>query len=879
MKEVDTYPREILFNKKRQRVFRGKKLLQIAMPIGGIGAGCICFNGHGGLQDFSIRNKPSFSVLDEANIPSDAAFALIHIKNTDLTKLVEGPLPEEKIYNLGAKAQGNQQGGYEGLPRFRNCSFRGEFPFGYAELSDPKMPVSIKITGFNPFIPLDDKNSSLPCVILEYTIKNISTQRIDLQFSYHLSHLAPGKEIEQEQLLANSYAGQCSRNEVIPNSGIFFYNDNPPDTEAFGNAALGVIGYEPLIKTMWFRGGWFDAVTTIWREVSQERFQTNDGNNEHSLLGRNGGSIMLESTLEPGNSITYPIAISWYFPNVYYSVGGNNNATMGVETGFAVSQTTKPAWHPYYVTQWGNARDVLDYVSEHYSHLRNRTQAFHDALFSSTLPWYILDAVSANLAILKSPTVLRMESGNIWAWEGCFCQKGCCYGSCTHVWNYAQALPHLFPKLERGLRETELLRSMNEEGHINFRSSLPEGPTHHHFYAAADGQLGGIMKVYREWQISGNQEWLNMIYPAVKRSMDYAIRTWDPRKKGVIEEPHHNTYDIEFWGPDGMHTIIYIGALSAMGAISRKCGNLNDANFYDELARKGSKLIDDELWNGDYYEQKICFEGLNDQSFFNYWKTITENSSQEDLIQKNEGPKYQYGSGCLSDGVIGAWLARCCGVVSQQSKNRIRRNLESIFIYNFKLSLIEHANCQRPGFALGDEPGLLLCTWPKGGKPTFPFVYSDEVWTGIEYQVASHLIMEGYIDEGLTIVYATRSRYDGLKRNPWNEYECGSYYARAMSSFSLLLALTGFWYSMPDKQLKLHPKIDFQNFNFFFSTASGWGTIEIEKNKKIIIEMIEGELIIDTIEIEFDGRTITFKPNVIANKSKKTVLSIPINID
>jgi len=103
------------------------------------------------------------------------------------------------------------------------------------------------------------------------------------------------------------------------------------------------------------------------------------------------------------------------------------------------------------------------------------------------------------LAILKSPTLLLQDSGNVWAWEGCFANQGCCAGTCTHVWNYAQALPHLFPALERTFRETELERSMDRRGHITFRSALPDGETRHKSHAASDGQLGGIMKLYREW--------------------------------------------------------------------------------------------------------------------------------------------------------------------------------------------------------------------------------------------------------------------------------------------------------------------------------------------------------------------------------------------
>ena len=190
--------------------------------------------------------------------------------------------------------------------------------------------------------------------------------------------------------------------------------------------------------------------------------------------------------------------------------------------------------------------------------------------------------MAANLTILKSPTVLRQTDGKLWAWEGCGDNAGCCHGSCTHVWNYAQAIPNLFPSLERTLRETEFGPSQNEAGHQQFRSALPIRPVEHDFHAAADGQLGGIMKVYREWRISGDTEWLRALWPKVKRSLDYCIETWDPGHKGVVEEPHHNTYDIEFWGPDGMCTSFYLGALQAAALMGKALGD--EVPLYADIA-------------------------------------------------------------------------------------------------------------------------------------------------------------------------------------------------------------------------------------------------------------------------------------------------------
>ena len=863
------YPKETLFPTPETRTFSGCNLLQIAMPLGGIGAGCICLNGQGGLQDFSIRNQPSLSAAPDRHIPQDCAFAVLYFPRLGKARLVEGPLPQERVYSQGLKAQGFRQGGHEGFPRFRECSFRGEYPFGAVELSDPDLPLGVTITGWSPFIPLDDRASCMPCLALEYRLHNPGTQSVPYEFSFHLSHLAhdgSGSNFSK------------TRSEAVPGLGALMNNCEDPGSIVWGSCALGVIGHQPLIKAEWFRGGWFDALSALWRELSTGSFSPNTSSHQ-AELGRNGASILMKGMLEPGKSIIYPIIISWYFPNVDYAFGQqksaedssvHTNTEHGGVCGCGGSCSPATRWRTYYGGVWSDAKDVLLDICRNYTSLRTRTQAFHDALFRSSLPPYVLDAISANLAILKSPTVLRQKNGNVWAWEGCFDDCGCCHGTCTHVWNYAQALPHLFPALERTLREQELERSMDERGHVSFRAALPDGPTNHAFHAAADGQLGGIMKLYREWQISGDRDWLECLLPLAVCSLEYCIQQWDPEERGALFEPHHNTYDIEFWGPDGMCTSFYLGALAAMAQMLEDAGQSERAVRYRELAARGAKFSDDELFNGEYYQQRVTLEGLQaSPSRGEIDQLRNENPAAHDLLLR-EGPKYQYGSGCLSDGVFGAWLAALCGVQTPQNRENIRRNLASIFSYNFKPSLWEHANPQRSGYAIGDEPGLLLCTWPRGGKPTLPFVYSDEVWTGIEYQVASHMIAEGLVDEGLTVVQAVRSRYDGRSRNPWNEYECGSYYARALASYGLLQALSGFRYSAPEKTLYLAPQLGQRPFECFFSTAAAWGTVILKKDS-LEVDIAEGSLEIESLVLE-RGRKIQRYPVCITVNAGRSVL-------
>jgi hypothetical protein len=271
-----------------------------------------------------------------------------------------------------------------------------------------------------------------------------------------------------------------------------------------------------------------------------------------------------------------------------------------------------------------------------------------------------------------------------------------------------------------------------------------------------------------------------------------------------------------------------------------------DVSRYSELISKGSAYLDTELWNGEYYIQKTQWEGLRAGNPLDYKALASSGYSPEaSAILVKEGPKYQYGTGCLSDGVIGYWMAQAAGLGSLGNSEHIKSHLASIYKYNLKRDISEHANPQRSTFALGKEGGLLLCSWPNGGKPSLPFVYSDEVWTGIEYQVAAHCIMMGLVDEGLEIVRTCRARYDGKKRNPYNEYECGHWYARAMSSYSLLQALTGIRYDAVEKTLYVDPKIE-GDFRSFLCTATGYGTVGI-RDGEVVVEVKEGAIEVSNI--------------------------------
>jgi len=828
---------ENVAKRKYNGFYQGEYLNRLAFPVGGIGAGMICLEGTGAISHVSIRNRPEI-------FHEPAMFAAINVKGIkNGAKVIEGPVPEWKVFGQRGSGNGDAGASY-GLPRFANAKFTTTFPFGTVDLKDDDIPLNIKIKGWSPFIPTDEDNSSLPVGCMEYHFENTSKRTINAIFSFSSKNfLASNKEAKNSiQPTGNGF--------VLKQQGT---EDKPQLQSSF---AVFTDDNNTVVDHCWFRGGWWDPLTMAWNDVRDGKL------NSRAPVEKDapGASLFVPFSLAPGATKEVRLMLAWYTPLTTLHIGevvnkkdcnpGDGCCTGPSDLGVVNGRKNPSAdYSPWYSSQYANINEVIGYWRKNYSDLYKKTKLFSDSFYKSTLPPEVIEAVAANLTIIKSPTVLRQYDGRLWNWEGCSDDNGCCHGSCTHVWNYAQAMPHLFPTLERSLRNTEFCENQNAEGHQGFRANLPISPLKHDFHAAADGQLGGIMKVHRDWRISGDGEWLAKIYPMVKVSMDYCISTWDPKSKGVVEEPHHNTYDIEFWGPDGMCTSFYLGALKSMmemGSFLKK-----DVSKYKYLYEKGKQYIETKLFNGEYFFQDIEYKGLNAPNPATAKSFGGDYSPEAITLLQKEGPKYQYGTGCLSDGILGAWIGRMCAIEDFIDPEKVTSHLLSVHKYNLKKDLSEHANPQRPSYALGNEGGLLLCTWPKGGKLSLPFVYSDEVWTGIEYQVASHLMLMGKVKEGLDIVRLCRDRYDGRIRNPFNEYECGHWYARAMSSYGMLEGLTGVRYDAVDKTLYIDSKIG--DFTSFLSTASGFGNVSL-KTGKPVLKTVYGK--IDVAKIIVGGKEI-----------------------
>ncbi|HWQ56832.1 MAG TPA: GH116 family glycosyl hydrolase [Bryobacteraceae bacterium] len=794
------------------RTFSGENLREIAFPLGGIGTGTVSLGGFGNLRDWEIFNRPAKG----ATLPF--TFAALRLEGGGLAKPLIRVLERQPFapYRGGGHGVARETGA--GIPHLRDAVFTGAYPFAEIGFRDPRLPVEISLEAFNPMVPLETDDSSLPVAILTYRLVSRAKTRITAALAFSIMNpvghdgIAPLHQ-RRAPLFGqnlNEFRNQDGHRGLLLTSGKY-----PRDSSRYGSMALVTPARDVSYRLEWDHGPWWDDFQKWWDEfLAKGRFPSEpskpsaEGATEYATLAAH-------FTLDPGETRDIPWVLAWHFPNTetYWN---------------AKAERGKPLPNQY-GTRWPSAWEPAAYTLTNLAGLRERSRRYRDTLYSSTLPAPVIDAVSSQASILRTNTVMVLEGRKTLAFEGCNDNSGCCPMNCTHVYNYEQSIAHLYPDLERSMREIDFLTNMRPDGSMSFRTPVPLQPGGNKTHPAADGQMGCVMKVYREWQLGVGDEWLRKLWPQVKRALEYAWVNWDPDRDGVMEGEQHNTYDIEFYGPNSMMGSLYLGALVAAARMAEHLGDTASAKTYRGMAERGAARLDRELYNGEYYVQRV------DESH-------------------PKAGKYQYGEGCLSDQLLGQWFAEVVNLGKLLPHPHIQSTLDAIFRYNFREEFETLANAQRI-YALNDEKGLLLCSWPKGKRPALPFVYSDEVWTGIEYQVAAHLIYEGRVKEGLAIVEAVRERYDGARRNPWDEVECGHHYARAMSSWSLLTALSGFAYSAPRRDLRFRPRHSPADFRCLYSTGTAWGGYAQRHTKARLeaeLAVEGGRLELTTLRLPFD---------------------------
>lgn len=826
------------------RSYSGEYLREIAMPLGGIGTGTVSLGGRGDLRDWEVMQRPA------KGFTPDVAFFAIAATNratgATLAKLLEGPLDMRLNSANGIRAR------WHGLPRFRAAEFHAAYPMAQVILSDETFPVSVRLEAFNPLTPTDADSSGLPLAVLRYTVENLTDDALSVSLCGSIANYIGHDGSE----------GQAKRNTIEIRSGdnifgLFYGSDGvPADAPQCGTMALALLDaedYEITHRTSWGETTHpFRRLTDFWRDFSCDgRLSSREAGGSDAPVG----SLAAAAELPARASRSFTFVLTWRFPNRYTwtpqaAAADASDAADGCDCGESCDCRSNPdCIGNYYASLASDAWEFALLARDHLRELERRTAAFVSALVSSDLPEVVKEAALFNLPPMRSQTSFRTPDGRFYGWEGCNDSAGCCYGANPHVWNYEHATALLFGEISRTMRDVELAHATDEIGNMSFRVNLPIERGTEMGKNAADGQMGCIVKLYRDWKLSGDDAFLRRLWPKARLAMEFAWRpgSWDADGDGVMEGIQHNTTDLNFYGPNAMMAGWYHAALAAAAEMADALDDAAFAARCRDLAAAGRKWVCEHLFNGEYFEQEIRIPPPDAEPAPGIASNIFMTETDDDI------PPEQPGTGCMTDQLIGQYMARMVGLPDVFDPDQIDRALAATYRYNFVGPLYDHANPIR-AFAVNDESMVTVGSYPNG-EPAVPCFRFYENWTGVEYAFAVNLLFAGRIDWGLEVIAAVRERFDGKKRNPFDEPECGRHYARAMASWSALVALTGFSYDGRRREIAFSVP-DAPRTRWFFSTGSCWGVAAMSRNEHAVTVMItvgEGTLPLETIQLSGHG--------------------------
>ncbi|MEA4823338.1 MAG: GH116 family glycosyl-hydrolase [Clostridiaceae bacterium] len=814
--------------------YTGAHTKNIRFPLGGIGAGSVSLSGEGRLVDWEIFNHPnkgSFNSFSHFAVKASRGGNLLdaRVLNGDLTTDLSGQpagLPGHTGFGYGPARTT-----MAGFPHFSDIIFDGTFPTARLTFADPHFPGMATLDAWSPMIPLEDNDSSLPAACFTLSAHNPTDAAVDYTFAFSVGNPARSG----------------SANLAVPGGVRLTDTVLPSNDPAFGELCVLTDAESCGLQRYWYRGSWFDAAGIYWRNFTAPSPMPERVYDADKKCGGDMATLYTTLTAAPGETVSARFVLAWYYPNRI--------------NDWTPQQGDRP-WRNWYATRWTDAFDAARYLLAHWERLRAGTYAFRDALHNSTLPPEVIDAAASNLAVLRSPTVLRLEDGTFYGWEGVSEHAGSCEGTCTHVWTYTYALCYLFPSLERSIRDADYKYNLEPSGYMTFRLPLPLGRKNPRFHACVDGQMGGIIKVYREWKLSGDGAWLACIYPSVKKALSFAWSpengdAWDADRDGILEGRQHHTLDMELFGPSSWLEGFYLAALRAGSEMARYTGDFDFAELCDTLYANGKNYLEERLFNGKWYIQNV---DLTDKSIAERFDCVASYWNEEagEL-------KYQICQGSSIDQLLAQYHAALCGLGDIFDPTHRKTALMNMFRHNFKPSMREYYNPCRV-FCSNDEGGAVICDYPEGAyKPVVPIPYAEECMTGFEYAFAVLLCADGFVDEGLTVVRAIRDRYNGEKRNPYNEIECGSNYARSMASFALLPALEGFSVDLPAGKIGVHPRVD-GPLRAFFSAGTAWGELTADADA-VSLRILGGSLrlsgiacpaLSDIAHLTADGQALAF---------------------
>jgi non-lysosomal glucosylceramidase len=728
-----------------------------------------------------------------------------------------------------------------GLPRFASCSFSALYPFGRVDLTDPAFPVRASVEAWNPLVPGDEEASGLPLAVFRIGITSLASE--ELTVSVMLS---------AEALVGHALrsSGAASQPVVSTRPGGLLFSDSMMDVtdEEWGTIAAVVLGEGTWTGPVWGFGKWDQGLFAMWREFALSGrpgagTYILDGPSPSSDPGSRtaiAGTLGARRVLAPGATEEFTFVLGWHFPNRRSWVwagpgprGGSGPEIVG----------------NHYATGYRDAWDVLSVQVPRLVELRDATERFVSAFWSSSLPVPVKEAALFNLSTLRSQTFFRTADGWPFGWEGTLDDAGSCLGSCTHVWNYDLGTPFLFGGLARRMRELEYLYATGEDGAMSFRITLPLDRARELGQVAADGQFGCVIKLYREWKLSGDDAWLAKLWPSCKRSLEFAWIEggWDADRDGLAEGAQHVTMDVEYYGPNAPVQGLYLAALAAAAAMAFAVGDEEFGLICSSLRASGAAAAEARLFNGSYYQQEVIPPG----SFDRVAPRLRNNDLGAELADR---PEFQIGDGCLLDQLLGDTYARIAGLGPVFDPDHALAALRSMHRLNYVPDFGDWTTYVR-SYAVRGERGHIVLSYP-GGLPEHPAPYWSEAWTGLEYVYAMGLAQHGEAALAADAVAAVRERFAGARRNPFDEAECGHHYARALASWGLVVALTGFGYdgrtgvmTFARASFTAFTAFTAEPVSWFWSDGQAWGTVRqsFSPSLAVTLEVLHGSVRVEKV--------------------------------
>lgn len=744
------------------KTYSGEYLRRVKMPIGGIGTGTISLAGNGALVDWEIRNLPDKGYTPNAQGASSGFWLRMEDANGNVSaRLLEGPLDTSLYEGASGSPAPNH-----GFPRFPECRFNAAYPLAQVELSDPTVPVGATLEAMNPLVKGDPDASGIPAALFRWRLTNTSSGPVKVSvLGLLVSPLGPARANSARTNLSARVAMDALAGVSLGDSDVSAVDNTR------GRVALVIPNGVGDVSTALEIGAcdWRTRLDAFWRQfVATGRAEdVKSPRPSHPM-----GAVCVSFTLAAGETRSVPFALGWRFPH-------------------------RPDWGWYWTSKWtfaDGATDVGNYYAATYptadsaaarlladlKDLEAKTVSFVRDVLSVPAPDVVREAALFNLSTFRTETCFRAADGHFFGWEGCFDKAGSCYGNCTHVWGYEHALIDIWPTLAKDMTDLQFGPQMDPKtGHISFRVGLPLATKARSTIACADGQMQCIIKAYENWRKTGDDAWMRGLYPKVRKAMEFCWIPggWDGDKDGVMEGCQHNTMDVEYYGPNPQMEFLYLAALKAMAALSDAFDDAPFAAMCRALAEKGSAWTEKNLFNGAYYEHHVL------PPKGKIAPGIGGGGNAKNLAD----PDFQLAAGCLVDQLLGDYASRHVGLGPVVDEAHARTALASILRLNASSNVGATYNCGRD-YAFPEEAALKMAWYPKGRMPKVPFPYYGENMTGFEYVVAANLAQRGDFAAAEKVVRDIRARYDGRKRSPFDEAECGHHYVRALAAWSVLEA-------------------------------------------------------------------------------------------